>query len=117
MALLRRIHIHRDRALIEGRIRSVKAEHTRGPVRLDKADYRLKRPRKLGKGFDRDLYTRMRGLNQAVAQQTANAIIAFAREQGAPTVVFEYLKHFRPKAEAKARRCASGSTAGCTGCW
>jgi IS605 OrfB family transposase len=79
----------------------VKAEHTLGPVRLDKADDKVKRPGKLGKGFCRTLYARMRGLSQAVAQQVANAVVAFARDHGATTVVFENLKSFRPTAGAK----------------
>jgi IS605 OrfB family transposase len=43
----------------------------------------------------------MRGLNQAVAQQVANRVVAFARDHGATTVVFEDLKSFRPTAGAK----------------
>jgi IS605 OrfB family transposase len=75
----------------------VKAEHTLGPARRDKAD-KVRRPGRLGKGFCRGLYARMRGLNQAVAQQVANAIVAFAQDHGAVTVVFENLKRFRPTA-------------------
>jgi len=45
----------------------------------------------------RVLFECIKGFNQAAAQAVANAIVAFARECRATTVVFEHLKGWRPK--------------------
>ena len=89
---------HNDRLDKAGTQVRVSAEHTLGSVRLDKADNKPKRPGRLGRGFCRALYARLRGLNQVIAQQVANAIVEFAQGHGVTTVVFENLKSFRPKA-------------------
>lgn len=73
------------------------AEKTLGPLVKNKETKKFERPGKLSKGFCRELYARIKGLNQAAAQEAANAIVAFARENGATTVVFERLKGWRPK--------------------
>lgn len=78
-----------------------KAELTLGPARFDKTEQKLKRAGALSKGFCKDLYDRMRGLNRDAAQTLANAILSFARAHGVQTLVFEHLKGFRPKSGAK----------------
>lgn len=75
----------------------VAVQHTLGPKRLDKALKKVSRPGKLSAGFCKMLYRRVGHLNRAAAQQTANAILAFAQAHGATSVVFEDLKFFRPK--------------------
>ena len=56
---------------------------------------------KLSKGFCAGLYARVRGLNLAIARDTARALIAFAQANGATVIVFERLKGWRPKAGGK----------------
>lgn len=75
-----------------------RAERTLGPLRPSK-NGKHARPGVLSKGFCRELYARARGLNQAAGQELANAIVAFAREHSATSVVFEDLKGFRPKGQ------------------
>lgn len=77
------------------------AKHTLGPLRRVAPNTKPTRPGQLCKGFCRGAYRRISGLNRTVAQATANAIVRFARAHGATTVVFEHLKHFRPKANRR----------------
>ena len=53
----------------------------------------------LSKGFCATLYRRMSGLSQDAAQKMANAIVAFANEHEATSLVFENLKGWRPRAK------------------
>lgn len=77
------------------------ARYTMGPLRLVAPNKKPTRPGQLSKGFCVGAYRRTSGLNRAVAQATANAIVKFAKANGATTVVFEHLKHFRPKARRR----------------
>jgi IS605 OrfB family transposase len=56
---------------------------------------------KLSKGFCAGLYARIRGLNLAIARDTARSLIAFARANGATVIVLEHLKGWRPKVGGK----------------
>jgi IS605 OrfB family transposase len=56
------------------------------------------------KGFCSSLYRRIAGINKQAAREIGRAIIAFAMEHGAATVVFEHLKKWRPKAPKKSMR-------------
>lgn len=55
----------------------------------------------LSTGFCAGLYRRARGLNLHIARTLSRLVLGFARAHGARTVVFEDLKHFRPKGGRK----------------
>jgi len=56
---------------------------------------------KLCKGFCKTLYRRAHNLNRHISHDTVLQIVRFAIENGASVIVFEDLKHFRPKGGAK----------------
>ncbi len=56
---------------------------------------------KLTKGFCRTLYERAKGLNLQIARDVSRAIMSFAVAHGASVIVFEDMKHFRPKGGRK----------------
>ena len=56
---------------------------------------------KLSPGFCRPLYARAAGLNQHMAREVARQIFAFAASHGVKVLVFEDLRHFRPKGGRK----------------
>ncbi len=53
------------------------------------------------KGFCNSLYRKAKNLNRNMAHHISKQIVAFAREQGAATIVFENLKGWKPKARRK----------------
>jgi len=60
---------------------------------------------KLSEGFCRGIYRKVGCRNRDMSNRLAGKLVKFAREHGAEAIVFEYLKHYRPKAGGR-----SGST-------
>ena len=56
-------------------------------------------------GFCRGIYRKVGCRNRDMSNRLAGKLVKFAREHGAEAIVFEYLKHYRPKAGGR-----SGST-------
>lgn len=59
---------------------------------------------RLSKGFCRSLYRRVQGINTHLARSAAREILLFAKAHGAPVIVFEHLRGWRPKGGWKGSR-------------
>ena len=76
---------------------------------IDRRDRRLKRISKkaslvrgkLHKGFCRPLYRKAGNINREIGQQVSKQIVELAHKWGVKTIVFEYLKGWRPRGGKK----------------
>lgn len=57
-----------------------------------------------GKGSNKRYWARVKGLNQAIADKTANQLVHLAKEYGAGVIVFEYLDTQKKKKGSKKQR-------------
>lgn len=67
--------------------------------RLDKIRKSAKLTGKLSKGFSKGWYRKAYNIAENSAHLVSREIVEFAKKHGAERLVFEYMKHFRPKAK------------------